>query len=81
MMLAQEAFSYRQAVCIPRVYDFSKHKLLLDMGGGGTGIFSVMAFKANPKLNSILFDVPAVSAVARERLKFYKSGQEIKIVE
>jgi len=49
--------------------------------GGGTGIFSVMAFKANPKLNSILFDVPAVSAVARERLKFYKSGQEIKIVE
>jgi hypothetical protein len=80
MMLAQEAFSYRQAVCLPKVYDFSKHKLLLDVGGG-TGIFSVMAVKANPHLNSIVFDVPAVCTIARERIKFYQSGKKIKIVE
>jgi len=80
MMLAQEAFSFRQAVCLPKIYDFSKHKLLLDVGGG-TGIFSVMAVKAHPQLTSIVFDVPAVCTIARERIRFYKSTGKIKTVE
>jgi len=80
VMHAQEAFSYRQAVYLSKIYNFSKHKLLLDLGGG-TGIFSIMAVKANPHLKSIVFDVPAVCAIARERIRFYKVAKKIKVVE
>jgi ubiquinone/menaquinone biosynthesis C-methylase UbiE len=80
VMLAQEAFSYRQAVCLPRVYNFSKHHLLLDVGGG-TGIFSIMAVKANPRLKAMVFDVPAVCTIAGERIKFYKVAKKIKVIE
>ncbi|MBI5375653.1 MAG: hypothetical protein HZA77_09470 [Candidatus Schekmanbacteria bacterium] len=80
MMLAQEGFSFRQAAYLPEVYDFSGHRLLLDVGGG-TGIFSVMAVNANPNLMSIIFDVPPVCAVARERIKLYKAEKKIKIME
>lgn len=80
VMRAQEAFSYRQAVCLPKAYSFSKHNLLLDVGGG-TGVFSIMAVRANPHLKSIVFDVPAVCAIARERIKFYKVGSRIKVIK
>jgi precorrin-6B methylase 2 len=80
VMLAQEAFSYRQAVVLPAVHNFSKHSLLLDIGGG-TGIFSIMAVKAQPHLNAIVFDMPAVCAVARERIKLYKVAKKITVKE
>ncbi len=80
VMLAQEQFSYRQAVCLPKAYNFARHSLLLDVGGG-TGIFSVMAVRANAHLKSVVFDVPAVCAVARERIKFYKVPKKIKVMD
>jgi len=80
IMLAQEAFSFRQAVCLPEIYNFPNHKLLLDVGGG-TGIFSIMAVRANPHLRSIVFDAPAVCDFACERIRFYKVAKNIKIVE
>ena len=80
IMLAQEQFSYRQALCLPKVYNFTKHTMLLDVGGG-TGIFSIMAVKANARLKSIVFDVPAVCAVARERVKHYKVAKKVKVME
>jgi len=80
VMLAQEAFSYRQAQVLPAVYNFSQHRLLLDIGGG-TGIFSIMAVKAQPSLNAIVFDMPAVCAVARERIKFYKVAKKVTVKE
>lgn len=80
VMRAQEAFSYRQAVRLPKVYNFSKHNLLLDVGGG-TGIFSIMAVRANPHLKSIVFDVPEVCTTTRERIKFCKVAGKIKVVE
>ena len=80
VMLAQEAFSHRQAVALPAVYNFSRHSLLLDIGGG-TGIFSIMAVKAQPHLNAIVFDMPAVCAVARKRFKLYKAAKKITVKE
>jgi precorrin-6B methylase 2 len=80
VMLAQEQFSYRQAAWLPHIYDFSKHKLLLDVGGG-TGIFSIMATKANAHLKAIVFDVPQVCTVAREQIKFYKAAKKVKVME
>ena len=80
IMLAQEAFSYRQAVCLPKAYNFSKHHLLLDVGGG-TGIFSIMAVKANPRLKAMIFDAPGVCTMARERIRFYKVAKKTKVIE
>lgn len=80
VMRAQEAFSYGQAVALPKVYNFSKHRLMLDIGGG-TGIFSVMAVKANPRLRSVVFDVPAVCAVARMRISSYKVTGQVRVIE
>jgi len=80
IMLAQEQFSYRQAVCLPKVYNFTRHTRMLDVGGG-TGIFSIMAVRANARLKSIVFDVPAVCAVARERISHYKVAKKVKTME
>ena len=80
VMLAQEAFSFRQAVALPAVYNFSQHNLLLDMGGG-TGIFSIKAVKAQPHLKAIVVDMPEVCAIARERITFYKATKKVTVKE
>jgi len=54
--------------------------MLLDVGGG-TGIFSIMAVKAQTHLKSVVFDVPAVCAVACERIRFYKVAKKVKTME
>ena len=48
-------------------YDFSKHRCLLDMGGG-QGAFLAAVAKAYPKLRLMLFDLPAVVQKARSVL-------------
>lgn len=80
VMLAQEAFSYRQAELLPAVYQFSPHRFLLDIGGG-TGIFSIMAVQAQPHLRAIVVDMPPVCAVARERIEHYKVAEKIRVKE
>jgi demethylspheroidene O-methyltransferase len=54
-------------------YDFRRHRRLLDVGGGdGTFLRSVAA--AAPDLELSLFDLPAVTALARRR--FAEAGVE-----
>ncbi len=48
-------------------YDFSKHRCLLDMGGGQGAFLSAVA-KAHPRLRLMLFDLPAVVQKARSVL-------------
>ena len=48
-------------------YDFSKHRCLLDMGGGQGAFLSAVA-KAHPQLRLMLFDLPAVVQKARNVL-------------
>ena len=48
-------------------YDFSKHRCLLDMGGG-QGAFLAAVAKAYPRLRLMLFDLPAVVQKARSVL-------------
>lgn len=49
-------------------YDFSRHRTLLDVGGGD-GSFVTAAAARHPALNFVLFDLPAVSAKASLRLE------------
>jgi demethylspheroidene O-methyltransferase len=56
-MVAQEVIA---------AYDFSRHRCLLDIGGG-SGAFLAAVAAAAPDLQLILFDLPAVAEQARER--------------
>lgn len=47
-------------------YDFSKHRCLLDVGGGDGSFLRAVA-AATPSLSVILFDLPAVAARAEQR--------------
>lgn len=58
-MVAQEALDS---------YDISRHRRLLDIGGG-EGVFLAAAGARAPHLQLALFDLPAVAARAKERLE------------
>jgi SAM-dependent methyltransferase len=48
-----------------RRYDFSRFHHLLDLGGG-SGVYSIEACRANPELRATVFDAEHVTAVTRE---------------
>jgi demethylspheroidene O-methyltransferase len=48
-------------------YDLRRHRHLLDVGGG-SGAFLIAAGAQAPQLRLTLFDLPAVAAIARDRL-------------
>ena len=47
-------------------YSFSRHRRLLDVGGGA-GAFAVAALKQNPELEAQVFDLPSVAELATQR--------------
>ncbi|MEO0812822.1 MAG: methyltransferase, partial [Myxococcota bacterium] len=58
-------------------YDFSRHRRLMDVGGG-EGAFLHEASKRNEDLSLMLFDLPAVAERARERLS--PLGDRVSVV-
>ena len=48
-------------------YRFDRHRVLLDVGGGEGGFITAVARQA-PRLGLMLFDLPAVAELARQRL-------------
>ncbi len=58
-------------------YDFSRHRCLLDVGGG-EGVFLSLVGTANPHLQLRLFDLPAVAARATTRLTEAGFGPRIQ---
>lgn len=75
-----EALSGGPAQALAESYDFSRHRRLLDLGGG-TGIFLTTILEAHPELRGTLFDLPRVAAIARERLQDRPGADRIEIVE
>ena len=60
-------------------YDFSKHRCLLDVGGGD-GSFLLAVAAATPSLNVILLDLPAVAVQAEERFAAAGLGSRARVV-
>jgi SAM-dependent methyltransferase len=75
-----EAFSGSHATALAAAYDFSAHRRVLDLGGG-TGSFLKALLQRYPKLQCTLYELPAATAVARQRLAGDPLGQQIEIVE
>jgi demethylspheroidene O-methyltransferase len=65
LMAASQPMIAREIIA---AYDFTKHKKLLDAGGGDGAFLALVAARA-PKLALQLFDLPAVADSAREKLK------------
>jgi hypothetical protein len=53
---------------LAKLYDFSQHSLLLDLGGG-SGAYCIAAAHKYPDLKAIVFDFPLVTEVARELIE------------
>ena len=56
------------AAQILAAYDFSRHRCLLDVGGGDGSFLAILAERA-PSLRLKLFDLPPVAALARARFE------------
>jgi len=75
-----EALTAPVAASLAAAYDFSRHKRLLDVGGG-TGSFLLAVLRRYPALRGTLFELPGACAVARQRLSAEPEGKRIDIIE
>ncbi len=75
-----EAFSAAHAAALAATYDFSRHRRVLDLGGG-TGSFLRAILQQYPELQCTLFELPTAAAVARQRLESDPLGRKIDIIE
>ena len=62
-----EAILAGPAAALPKAFDFSRHRRLLDVGGG-TGSWSIAVACAYPHLEATVFELPTVADIARQRI-------------
>ena len=62
-----ESFSAGHALALAAAYDFSRHRRVLDLGGG-TGSFLKVLLQRYPQLQCTLYELPTAAAVAGQRL-------------
>jgi len=60
-------------------YPFSRHRRLLDLGGG-SGAFLIAVARRVPGLELLLFDLPAVAGEARSRLAAEGIGARVQVL-
>jgi SAM-dependent methyltransferase len=73
------AFAAVPAEVLAASYDFSKHRRLLDLGGG-TGDFLLPILRRHTHLRGTVFDLPGAAAVARQHLEHQPQGTRIEVV-
>jgi hypothetical protein len=75
-----EAITAGMAASLAEIYDFGRHRRVLDVGGG-TGSFLIAVLHRHPELRGTLFELPGACAVARGRLAREPDGARIAVVE
>ena len=68
------------AHALAATYDFSSHRLVLDLGGG-TGSFLLPILGKYAEVEATLFELPPVAAIARRRIGASPLAARIRIVE
>lgn len=61
-----------------RAYDFSRHRALLDLGGG-TGAMALSVCALHPSLTATVFDLPPVLDAAREYIDAEAMGDRVAV--
>lgn len=74
-----EAILAGPAAALPKTFDFSRHRRLLDVGGG-TGSWSIAVAQAYPHLEATVFELPAVAEIARQRIAAAGLAARIDVV-
>ncbi|HLB69042.1 MAG TPA: methyltransferase [Thermoplasmata archaeon] len=64
------------ADALAKSYDFSRHRVLLDVGGG-SGVYAITIAKRHRRLRATVFDLPGVLEIAREKIR--EAGLESRI--
>jgi hypothetical protein len=62
-----EAILAGPAAALPKTFDFSRHRRLLDVGGG-TGSWSIAVAQAYPHLEATVFELSTTADIARNRI-------------
>lgn len=74
-----EALTAGQAQTLATNYDFSRHRSVLDLGGG-TGSFLIAVLSEHSGVQGTLFELPGAVAVARQRLTGNPLESRIQII-
>jgi SAM-dependent methyltransferase len=74
-----EAILAGPAAALPKTFDFSRHRRLLDVGGG-TGSWSIAVAQAYPRLEATVFELPTAAEIARQRIAAAGLASRIGVV-
>ena len=75
-----EAITAGTARALATTYEFARHRKVLDLGGG-IGSFLLAVLRQHTNVEATLFDVPAVAALARQRLAGSPVATRLRIIE
>jgi ubiquinone/menaquinone biosynthesis C-methylase UbiE len=70
---------YEAPVCL-KLYDFSGHSNMLDIGGN-SGEFALRICKRNPKMKAAVFDLPLVCQIGRKHIEREPEADRISFIE
>jgi SAM-dependent methyltransferase len=76
---AMHANARTLAAEVALAYDAGRFERLLDIGGG-SGTYTIALLRRNPRLAAVLFDLPDVIAMARERLQAEGLQDRVRLV-
>lgn len=76
---AMHSFSTSETVSIVKAYDFTRFRTIVDVGGGRGGLLAAI-LSANPRLQGVLFDVPAVVAGVDDEIAGAEVVDRCKVV-
>ncbi len=74
---AMHGVSIGPAMKLPKVYDFSSHSRMMDIGGG-SGVYAIHVVKANPRMRATVLDLEAVCQVTEQYIKRYGLEGKVK---
>jgi O-methyltransferase domain/Dimerisation domain len=75
-----ESLTAGQAHALAVSYDFSRHRSVLDFGGG-TGLFLKAALSQHSSLVGTLFELPGAAEIARQRIVGTPLAERIRVEE
>jgi 3-hydroxy-5-methyl-1-naphthoate 3-O-methyltransferase len=68
------------AAVLASLVDLSRHRRVLDLGGG-SGIYSIMLAKQNPHIEAVVFDFPMVCEVTNEYIQQFNASSQVSTLE
>lgn len=76
---AMYGVSIGPAMALAKAFDFTKHKSLLDIGGG-SGVYSIWVAKENPNMTATVADLAPVCRVAEQYAASYGLASRVKTI-